>query len=579
MAITLANRPQFLMPSATAVTATVSNGGGLALFTRTAHGLSTNSLIYIYSNLDSYNGEWRVEPVDANSFNIRLLTAVLPPLVPYFNSGTVTYYTLEDGNQWSCAHLPMVYILRSDKWPVNSVDTARTVSSFSNSNGYTSLVLSGDIKASGSADALEQVKISGTAALDGIYKILSWTSDVNFVIDLSYSSANAFGTGTVQYYYGNYHGIVKLYTGLPTSHYWGGHKPWTLTAQFEVEFDSSNLATFNVNEYIKKGIKPDVNNLLLDTLPNNTDAFCMAYIEFAESYDDANQYGTNDLNVSQYISPYVADSINVKAINASLPFKTRSGGVLMDYVMGTSSNVPKKFLTGFTRPVLFVGNYFDVSFIVNDNTMFGYYMLRRVYLNNVLQHEFVDAITDRDAGVYRQSIAQSAYLEDKIEITLFNSTYGKERQLSETLTIDVNNDCSAQDFYVTWLNSLGGYDYWNFKGETVYGTDTIESKTQKKNLFTNWPRSFSEFSDSIEKQTVRRTRDNITLNSQYLESDQMDGLALIFESLLVQQMTSIYDKRTIILDGGSFNKKIDNQKLLMVTIQAKYTDENPSQSL
>lgn len=570
MALTVVQRPVGYYLVITSVTASVSGSSGDALFTSAAHGLSTGGYVYIKSPRSAYNGYWYVEVIGVNTFKIREYAT--SDFQDYIGSGNVVYDPAfaTSSNVWNCVHLPIVYKLKSDKWPINTVDTARTVSSFSNSNGYTQVLLSGDIRASGSADALEQVIISGTASLDGIYKILLWNSDINFVIDLSYSSTNSFAGGTMQYYYGNYHAVIRIYAGLPASHYWASYKPYELVGTIEQEPDPDGIITVNVNEYVKKQINILENNTLLDTLPNNIDAFCYFYISIAESYDDSNQYGTNDLNVTEYVSPYAADSSELVAINAQLPFKTRSSGAMDEYLPTTAND--QKFLTTFEEPTLFVGHYFDLSFIIPSTST--YTVQRKLYsASDVLLATVNDVVTNMQQGVYRYPIERSANLEAYMTVQITSPI------TSELLTINIDATCSPQDFYVTWLNSVGGYDYWNFKAETVYTTDTIESKTQEKNIFPNWPKSFGEFSDSRTKQTVRRTKDGVTLNSQYLESEQMDGLALIFESPLVQEMNSIYDRRTIILEGGTFNNKVDNQKLLMVTVKARYTDENPSQSL
>lgn len=503
------------------------------------------------------------------------------PFVDFMATGDVTFYKSIGFNAWNSVHLPIVYKLKSDKWPVNTVDTARTVTSFSNSNGYTQVTLSGDIKASGSADALEQVEISGTVSLDGVYKILSWSSDINFVIDLSYSSSNVFTGGTVQYYYGNYHARIKVYAGIVSSQYWGPYKPIELVAEIQQQPDPDGIVTVNINEFVKKKIKIIENNLLLDTLPNNVDAYCFFYIDYAESYDDANQYGTNDLNVSEFVGPYSSDAGNsIVAINAMLPFKSRGSGVLDNYIAapGFTDTPQQKFLTGFTSPVLSPGFYFDVSFIINNTTT--RVIQRNVYdANDVLLGTFTDTVTNMGIGVYRHPVVQSSFGEAYITLQIFSSSIYEFNAESEVLRIDVDTNCTPQDFYVTWLNFLGGYDYWNFKAETVYSTQVTSSRTQTKNIFPAWPNSYGETADSIEKQTSKTTRDKIKLHSAYVDAEQMDGLALIVESPLVQQLTNVYDRRTIIVENSAFPKKTDNQQLLMAIIDARYTDDNPSQSL
>lgn len=571
-------------------TARVANDGGHAHFINDAGtGTPASQWVYIYSRRRAYNGFWYATFV---SGGFKIGEYPTADYVDYIGSGNVTFYYSGGTDTmmgWNSVHLPIIFKLKSDKWPINTVDTARTVSSFASSNGYTQLTLSGDIKASGSADALEQVEISGTAALDGVYRILSWSSDVNFVIDLAYSASNSFSGGTVQYYYGNYHAIIKVYAGLPTSHYWEPYKPYELVGTIKQQPDSNGIITVNINEFLKKKIECISNDTLLDTLPNNVNAFCFFYIAFAESYDDANQYGTNDLNTSEYVGPYTtasgtASGTGLVAINAKLPFRNRMSGNMFEYTpinqSYSSFGHNSKWLTGFAEPTLWPGHYFDVSFIhsfKNAGGLGNANLIERInVVGGVVQAATYEPLTDMWPGVYRIPVEQSAALEEEIRLRLYGTSTG---YLSETLVINVSTDCTSQDFYVTWLNHLGGYDYWNFIGESSYGVDIIQSQTQEKNIFTDWPNSYGEFADTITQQTIRRSRQRITLNSQYVSATEIDGLVGIVKSPLVQKMNSIYDKRTLIVDGSSFPQESDNQKLLMVTINVSPTDEEPAQSL
>lgn len=578
MALSIVKRPVGKILSTVSFTASASNSGGDVLFTLAAHGMSTGDYVYIYSVRAAYNGYWHVTVISGSTFKIKEESAL--DFQDFIATGNITFYKSLGNSIEVCVHLPIVYKLKSDLWPINTVDTARTVTSFSNSNGYTRVNLSGDIKSSGSADALEQVKISGTTSLDGIYRILSWSSDINFVIDLSYSASNVFTGGTMQYYYGNYHAIIRVYAGLDVTQYWEPYKPMQLMATFSQQPDANGLITININEFIKNRINILENNLLLDTLPNNVDAFCEFYIDYAESYDDANQYGTNDLNVSQFTSSYASDSANLGvAINSILPFKSRPSGNMTDFVgaPGFTNTPMQRWLTTFEEPVLFVGNYFDVSFIAGTTTRI---IERKVYdVNSTLLHTFTDVITNMGLGVYRYPVAQSEYLESYITIQIYRSSIYEFNADSEVLRINVDSTCSAQDHYITWLNPYGGFDYWNFKGEESTQLNVTESRTQVKNIFNNWPKSWGEFADSVRKQTGKRSVKAFTARSQYVDSDQFDGIIGLFSSPLVQEMNSVYDRRTVIVESTTSAPKTDNEKLLMVTFDASYTDEQPSQSL
>lgn len=569
MALSVVKRPQGYVLDTTSNTATVSP----PIFTKVAHGLNTGDYIYVYSALSDYNGYWYVSKSSNDTFSLYEYpgSTQLSPVL----GGTITYFKSVLTHNWNCVHLPIVYKLKSTIWPTNAEDTARTITTFSNYNGYTYIVASGDIKTTGTASSLEQVILSNVTragvSIAGDYKILQWFSDTNFVINLAYDASNVLSTGTVQYYYYHYNARIRIYAGTSASHFLGAVNPSVLVTEQRMIPDSSGVITLNISEFIKSKIDIISNNSIKTTLPNNIDAWCNFYITYAESYDDSNGY-----TVSEVISSYTDDSGTFEgyAVNAKLPFKTRSSGALSQYVPGLTSATKAKWLTAFTRPTLFADKYFDISYIKNTSTA-GDYVLREVYVNSVLKAQFIDTQTDYDQGIYRYAITQSGWNEDRIDITLYNSS---NVALTETLTIDVFDRCTNQDFYLVWLNYLGGYDYWNFTARKTYSIDTIENKTQEKNIYNTWPNSYGEFADSIVKNTLKRSSNSILVNSQYLTSAQLDAVKLIVTSPLVQICTSQYDRRTLLISGGLPVKK-DEDNTFTVSFNVKYTDELPSQSL
>lgn len=581
MAITVVKYPQGHIVDSTGVPATISSSSG-ALFTRTSHGLNTADWIYVVGSLSAYNGYWYVNKVDSNTFRIREYATASD--VSYVNSGTVVYYKSQLTHGWNAAHLPIIYKLKSDSWPINGVDTARTITTFSNWNGYTALVLSGDIKTTGTASTLENVILSGTS-VDGVYKIMQWSSDTAIVIDLLYSAANVLSSGTCQYYYLNYHAKVKVYAGIDSSHYWTASKPYELIDTVKLVPNASGVMTLNVSEQALAKLEIFKNDLQQDQLPNDIDAWCRIYISVAEAYDDSNMY-----TVAEYTSSYTDDTTEVYAVNAKLPFKTRSASSLDDYVSGLTSLTTQKFLTPFTRPTLFAGHYFDVGYIVNNSSP-NLYMKRDLYRktngNYSLISSNIDILPDMDQGVYRYRVTQSASLEDRIDLTLYN--YYLSTSMSETKTIDVITQCDEHDttpIYLTWKNYLGEQDYWLFTKIKSYSVDVTTNQTQTTNIYNDYPNSYSEFADSLDKQSVRKSKNIIKVNSQLLTKAQVDGIAWIKSSPLVQILTdttvspiTYQSLRTVLVDSSTLKKYQDRDNLYSITFEITYTDELPVQGL
>lgn len=334
----------------------VSNSSGDALFTTTSgHSLVDGDVVYVKCLIENYNGFWYVDQQSATTFKIKQNSA--SDAVLFIQSASVTFFVC-DPVDWSCVHLPIIYELESDLFPTNNVDTARTVSSYTNDSGLVNLNLSGSL---GTFEELSFIKISGagTDSGNGIFQVLDKISASDITIDLAYDSYD-FSTASVILYYNNYHISVEVYTGIDSDHAYADQKPYELAATLKFIPDSSNRIRFSINEILKGYIKIK-NNLTLGTLPNNIDAWCNYYIKYYESYDESNGY-----TIVTTQGDTKTDSFNGFASNSMLIFKNIYSGHLSEYVM--KFGISGKFLTLFAIPVLFycedVDNYQDICAII-----------------------------------------------------------------------------------------------------------------------------------------------------------------------------------------------------------------------
>ena len=135
-------------------------------------------------------------------------------------------------------------------------------------------------------------------------------------------------------------------------------------------------------------------------------------------------------------------------------------------------------------------------------------------------------------------------------------------------------------FYISWLNNLGGFEYWPFTGYKDHNLDVIETGETTKNIFPGWPRSYGANADTIRKQTYRRTRKSKLIRSQILTRDQANNMGEeIKSSPLVQIVNSRRDRRTVIVDEQSFTVTQDRSKIHSLSFTITYTDEIPSQTV
>jgi hypothetical protein len=139
----------------------------------------------------------------------------------------------------------------------------------------------------------------------------------------------------------------------------------------------------------------------------------------------------------------------------------------------------------------------------------------------------------------------------------------------------------VEPIYLTWLNNLGGFEYFLFTGKKDYNVEVINSGQIRQNIFPNWPKSYGEYADTIDKQTFRQSKNSQIVRSQYLTLNQVEALSQIRTSPLVQIIVSRTDRRTVIIDTDSFKKysEDDNEKVFSMQFKIMFTDDIPSQSL
>lgn len=692
MAITVVTRPvgHKLSETPNVATITSSYSGVDGFFVKANHGLVDGDYIYATSDIEDYNGFWYVDEISADAFKLKEGPGA--DFLQWVANGSITYYVSTEQHGWSCVHLPIVYKLTNDLWPTNTANTARTVSSFTDADGYVNLNLSGILN--GTVNDLDYLKISGAAddTLNGVFQITDAVSTSDVTINLAYDAGYSFAGATVQYYYNNYHVRVKIYGGLDADHQYEYLKPYQELAELRLIPDENNEVMFSVNEYLKELINTR-NNLLLASLPCNLDFFTQFYISYADSFDSSDgttietqvgsytadsrvetwtpeslpalnlwtESGTGEewtdtttpvvqlvddagsenkevafafvdgttyrvtssiqrtsvsgagvgttnayitiegagsagtieslsnganvgtlefeavtgmnlirIRVDQNISgshtyDYQINSVTLESLsvtgfegyaaNAKLPFKNQYSGFLTEYIEG-------KWLTNQVEPEIFDGQYFDLSAILNQEGDI------QVLINGDLS----DTIEGASPGIYRIPITATG--ED---MTVQLQIDGVD--ITDEITLLAHNDCGLQSIYLTWLNNLGGFDYLEFTAKKDHIVEIQESGITTQNIFPSWPQSYGSIADTIRKQTFRTSNKAFTIRSQHLTAAQVDAVAYIKSSVLVQILVSRTDRRTVIVDTDSFVIRKDGDDTYAIAFNISYTDDIPVQTV
>lgn len=164
-------------------------------------------------------------------------------------------------------------------------------------------------------------------------------------------------------------------------------------------------------------------------------------------------------------------------------------------------------------------------------------------------------------------------------ITVNDLSYDGEDTLSESKRFRIDCGCSNQEIRLTWLNNLGGFDYWAFIAKKDHLAEIREAIETKKNILPQWPKSYSSTADTIRKQTARVSNKAYTVRSQFLTEDEVTAISYIKSSVLVQIINSRLDRRTVIVDTDSFVKFRDGDKTFEIAFNISFTDDIPSQTV
>lgn len=137
----------------------------------------------------------------------------------------------------------------------------------------------------------------------------------------------------------------------------------------------------------------------------------------------------------------------------------------------------------------------------------------------------------------------------------------------------------VEPIYISWLNHLGGFEYFPFTGEKQNDVDILESGQVRQNIFPNWPNSYGQTADTIDKQTFTKAKNSIIVRSQHLTLNQLQAVSLIKISPVVQIINSRTDRRTVLVDKDSFKKYDESEKLFTFQFRLSYTDDIAVQRL
>ncbi len=479
--------------------------------------------------------------------------------------------------------LPIIFEIETDLAPTNLQPYASyDISAHADSGGYAQITLtltSANFKCGG------YITINSNL-YSGTYKILSIISGSVFVIDTPYNSVTTPVTGTVLMYYNNYYIEANVYAGIPDGHFYNLDNPIELITTLRVTPSPENIAYLDVSGAVRSKflrIENDVCNQVEagDNYFNDRRAWVAFYIGYREVYD----IGATDCLPTQFEGDWET-SETYYAINGTTQFQYRFGNNAGEYVLNDNDLVvPTKFLTTLEQPCLWVGKEFDLAFFLPTEVMVsGQTVTLYVTAGTNTYTEVIDLAYG--AGVYRALLSDIVLdnFPTATEITV--SLYINSYLCSEAKTIKITDNCTQYEGkHITYLNTLGGWDYLFFGAgqETNHGTE--ETQQAERNIFAQWDSQFvggTTQLDNIRRKArkagvLRTTRLAKALQRAYLE--QLSATVKIQEIIELSEDVSCLDvanRLTLIPTSTTFAFS-DTNKDYTITLAYQNTNETLSQ--
>lgn len=120
---------------------------------------------------------------------------------------------------------------------------------------------------------------------------------------------------------------------------------------------------------------------------------------------------------------------------------------------------------------------------------------------------------------------------------------------------------------ISWLNSLGGWEYWKFQANKTYGYSISDTQTAKRDIFQDWS---ANFSGTESEHLSIQASETVRVRSQNLTVQQMNAIVQIKFSLKVMDVTDASNKVTVLVDKGSVQYRTDGEKITTLEFDITY---------
>lgn len=165
-------------------------------------------------------------------------------------------------------------------------------------------------------------------------------------------------------------------------------------------------------------------------------------------------------------------------------------------------------------------------------------------------------------GTWTEGASGDYVNNNNLQVSGYFVTNEVELPISEIKTIEIDNNCSKQSMYLSWINTLGNWEYWDFTARKGYEKVIESVSLVRRNIYSDWPNNFGK--ETEDDRISVDAYDRVTVRSQYMTRDRLDIVSEILQSIRVQYWYSATEKITVKIDTDKLKKYSDGDKLYAI---------------
>lgn len=451
-------------------------------------------------------------------------------------------------DELSAAYRPIPYRFTSDLSPEsdeNPLDEIRLITAAENiafpELGFDTVILEVDNTsgALGITDG-QHIKITGTDDYDGVWRQIVEVATDTIAITAPYTVDETPGSATIEKFYNNFGVVLKVENE-------GGDEIYRTSTRVGFNFDLKKFLASLLNSELQIGASSDDPALIDVGFLQEANVF------WTEQYDIPDSNGINVLTLQDF-SLFADDTIT--AVN-SAPKVIGNGYDYNDSLTpfeGSTLLLNKRFLT--EQPDVTIGDSDDyqLSFLLDVDIVEIDYKVAFNYFDQsggflvTTNNAFIAAATGQRA--YSVNVGTrftpGGILPSAAYYLVTIQRVDTDAEVLGELRFNIDYNCNVEDKRFFWLNNLGGFDAWTFKGHSSEDTKAVST-----NIFNaNTEKTIDIQNDAEYNKVFTDVQNNRTANSGNVNAETIDWLRGIVKS------TQVYMKEDdvlvpVIIDSNS----------------------------